>query len=82
MSCRTMGGTAESANDDALGRIVEECQAKLDSKKIATAIIKSTLTDAKLPRNPVYRPLALTTLDAVALLRHPPLVPQLRMHSS
>ena len=30
----------------------------------------------------VHRPLAVATIDAVALLRHPPLVLQLRMHSS
>ncbi len=32
--------------------------------------------------NRVYRPLSVATIDAVALLRHPPLVLQLRMHSS
>jgi len=41
-----MDGTAESTNDDALGRIVEERQANLDSKRIATEIIKSALADA------------------------------------
>jgi len=39
-------GTAESTNDDALGRIVEERQATLASKKIATEIIKTALADA------------------------------------
>jgi len=41
-----MDGTAESTNDDALGRIVEERQATVDSKKIATEIIKTALADA------------------------------------
>ena len=40
-----MDGTAESANDDALGRIIEERQATVDSNKIATEI-KSPLADA------------------------------------
>jgi len=39
-------GTAESTNDDALGRIVEERQATLASQKIATEIIKTALADA------------------------------------
>src|SRR5207247_6756795 len=41
-----MDVTAESTNDDALGRIVEERQATVDSKKIATEIIKTALADA------------------------------------
>ncbi len=41
-----MDGTAESTNDDALGRIIEERQATVDSNKIATEIIKSALADA------------------------------------
>ena len=39
-------GTAESTNDDALGRIIEERQATVDSQKIAIEIIKSALADA------------------------------------
>jgi len=40
-----MDGTAESTNDDALGRIIEERQATVDSMKIATEIIKTALAD-------------------------------------
>jgi hypothetical protein len=39
-------GTAESTNDDALGRIVEERQTALASQKIAIEIIKTALADA------------------------------------
>ena len=39
-------GTAESTNDDALGRIIEERQATVDSGEIAIEIIKSALADA------------------------------------
>ena len=39
-------GTAESTNDGALGRIMEERQATVDSQKIAIEIIKSALADA------------------------------------
>jgi len=35
-----MDGTAESTNDDALGRIIEERQATVNSNKIAIEIIK------------------------------------------
>lgn len=38
-------GTTESANDDALGRIVDERQANLASQKIAVEIIKAALAD-------------------------------------
>jgi hypothetical protein len=41
-----MDGTAESTNDDALGRIIEERQATVNSNKIATEIIKTALADA------------------------------------
>lgn len=41
-----MDGTAESTNDDALGRIIEERQATLASQKIATEIIKTALADS------------------------------------
>ena len=44
-----MDGTAESTNDDALGRIIEERQATVNSNKIATEIIKSALGDANDP---------------------------------
>ena len=44
-----MDGTAESTNDDALGRIMEERQATVDSQKIAIEIIKSALGDANDP---------------------------------
>jgi hypothetical protein len=40
-----MDGKAESTNDDALGRIIEERQATLNSNKIALEIIKSALAD-------------------------------------
>jgi len=39
-------GTAESTNDDALGRIVEERQATAASKKIVTEVIQTALADA------------------------------------
>lgn len=38
-------GTADSANDDALGRIVDERQANLASQEIAVEIIKAALAD-------------------------------------
>lgn len=38
-----MDGTADSTNDDALGRIVQERQASLASQKIAVEIIKTAL---------------------------------------
>jgi len=41
-----MDGTAESTNDDALGRIMEERQATVNSNKIAIEIIKTALADA------------------------------------
>lgn len=41
-----MDGTAESTNDDALGRLIEERKVTVDSQKIATEIIKSALADA------------------------------------
>src|SRR6184192_3911103 len=44
-----MDGTAESTNDDALGRIMEERLATVDSQKIAIEIIKSALGDANDP---------------------------------
>jgi len=40
-----MDGTAESTNDDALGRIIEERQATLASQKIATEIMQAALAD-------------------------------------
>lgn len=40
-----MDGTAESTNDDALGRIVEERQASAASEKIVTEAIQSALDD-------------------------------------
>ena len=41
-----MDGTAESTNADALGRIIEERQATVNSNRIATEIIKSALAEA------------------------------------
>jgi hypothetical protein len=42
-------GTAQSNNKDALGRIVEERQATVDSQKIATEIIQAALADPNDP---------------------------------
>jgi hypothetical protein len=42
-------GTAQSNNKDALGRIVEECEATVDSQKIATEIIQAALADPNDP---------------------------------
>jgi hypothetical protein len=42
-------GTAQSNNNDALGRIVEERQATVDSQKIATEIIQAALADPNDP---------------------------------
>ena len=42
-------GTAQSNNKDALGRIVEERQATVDSQKIATEIIQTALADLNDP---------------------------------
>ena len=41
-----MDGTAESTNDDALGRIAEERQASAASERIVTEVIQSALDDA------------------------------------
>jgi len=41
-----MDGTAESTNDDALRRIIEERQATVDSQKIAIEIMQTALADA------------------------------------
>jgi hypothetical protein len=41
-----MDGTAESTNHDALGRIIEERQATVDSQKVAIEILQTALADA------------------------------------